>query len=95
MTENIVLSSTFQRLTDETDHFLLTFSRADDGELVEIVISDESEDAPTLAYGHQVSPHVREGVSRAHVGPGFVWARLVNSAGTGVVAVVTRWDTDV
>lgn len=56
---------------------------------IEIAISDTAT-APTVA-GHVLDPSQNNGATRALVGPGYVYARLVGGQTASASAVLTAW----
>ena len=56
---------------------------------IEIAVSDTAT-APTVA-GHVLDPAENNGATRALLGPGFVYARLVGGQTDSITAVLTAW----
>ena len=84
-----VLTTTFQKLVNSGDEFLLSFPTTARANAVEVVTTG-TEGVFTNRSIHTVRPAKNEAVGRGQVGPGHVYAR-VQSENASVTAKVSTW----
>ena len=94
-TSNPAVTGAWTLLVNEGDEFLLTLPVASQTVFVAIGGADDSDSdsdpqsPPTALLGHPLAPG-RDGINRALIGPGPVYARLADPLGTVKVAL-TAW----
>jgi len=85
-TTNPIITSDWSLIVTAGDEFILSCRQAGP---IEIAIRD-AVTAPVGIAGHVIDPYSNEGVDRATVGPGYVYARRADS-GDAVAVVLTAW----
>lgn len=94
-TTNPTITGAWSQIVAEGDEFLLSFPLASQTIMVAIGGADDSdsdsdpEPPHTALLGHALAPG-RDGMNRALIGPGPVYARLVDPLGS-VKAALTTW----
>ncbi len=85
-TTNAVVSAAWSVLATADQDFLLT-RPFPNRYAIEVAITDSAGTPPTIV-GHVLNGDQPEGLNRALLGPGVVWAR---SRGESVAVVLTAW----
>lgn len=86
VTANVALTSRWAVVVAAGDEFMLTIphpTRFD----IEIATTDSDSTAPAVV-GHVLNGDQPEGITRALLGPGTVWAR---TRGGGLVVAINAW----
>jgi len=84
-TTNITVTDTWAEIVPAGDNFFLTVPHRKN-RMIEVAVTEGS--APTVTRGHRLVGEQREGLNRALVGPGAVYARC---KGNDIAVALTLW----